>query len=234
MLKPQPTGHSDASAVLRSNANVTCRHDLPLGLVIFSLLSLAYLLTFSGEFNSIDELAIYAMTESLVQTRQLDTPQIVFAPYHNPVGVIEPVQSLMAAPLYALAQQFKQVNNIHAVLLSNVFITALTGMVLFLLLRRTGYSVAIACVTALSFGLATTAWPYARTLFREPLVGLLWITAALCRVAWRQSGRTAWLISSLALLGLGIATKIAAIIAVPIFVILIAADLADQRADASL
>ena len=42
-----------------------CLPDGQLALVLFALLATAYLLTFSGEFSSIDELAMYASTESL-------------------------------------------------------------------------------------------------------------------------------------------------------------------------
>ena len=73
-------------------------------------------------------------------------------------------------PLYLLAQQFVRVNNIHAVLLLNVFVTAITGATLFIILRRLHYGRVVAFVVTLGYGLATTTWPYARTLLREPLV----------------------------------------------------------------
>lgn len=191
-------------------------------MALFTLLATAYLLTFSGEFSSIDELAMYAATESLVQIRRLARPQVTFAPFHNPVGAIEPAQSLAAAPLYLLAQRFARVNNIHAVLLLNVFVTAATGATLFVILRRLGYRRITASLVTLAYGLATTAWPYARSLLREPLVALVWALATLGLIIWRQTGRRRCLICCLVALGLSMLVKVSSLVAIPAFLLAIA------------
>jgi len=193
--------------------------DGRMAMVLFSILILVYLLTFSGEFGSIDELAMYATTESLVQIHRFATPQLTFAPFHNRVGLIEPGQSLLAAPLYLLAQQFTRVNNIHAVLLFNVFVTAATGAVLFIILRGLRYRRHIAFIVALGYGMATLAWPYARTFLREPLVALLWTLSMLALILWRQTGRDRYLCLCFLALVLALVTKITSVVAIAGFLL---------------
>ena len=94
--------------------------------VVFTLLCSVYLLTYRGLFQSVDELSLFALTESLVQTRSLQTPQLAFADYHNRVGRFEPLQSLLATPLYWLAVRSTWLGNIHTVMLFNVLVPALT------------------------------------------------------------------------------------------------------------
>jgi hypothetical protein len=193
-----------------------------IALWIAALLTLVYLLTFSGVLTSIDELAMYASTESLVQTGRLNTPQVTFARLHNPVGAIELGQSLAAAPLYALAQRWGRVNNIHAVLLLNVMVTALSGAALCLLALRLGYGRGAACLAALGYGLASTAWPYARAFYREPLVALLWVGSALALEEWLRA-RKGWALGLLALLlGLAAVVKISAAVALPVALLVLA------------
>lgn len=67
---------------------------------LFALLLMLYFLTFNGQFGSIDELNLYAMTESLVQNSTIEVPQVNFAAYHNPVRKHEIGFPLAALPLY--------------------------------------------------------------------------------------------------------------------------------------
>ena len=66
-------------------------------------LTCVYLLTFSGVFRSIDELALFGVTENLVQSGRTEPLLVAFAPFHNPVGLFEAGYPLLAAPLYSLA-----------------------------------------------------------------------------------------------------------------------------------
>jgi asparagine N-glycosylation enzyme membrane subunit Stt3 len=133
-----------------------------------------YLFTFAGVFRSVDELALFAMTENLVQAGSLQPELVRFAPYHNPVGQFEPGYPTLAAPLYALARRWPGVSNIHTVMLLNPMLTALTGSLLYGLGRRLGYSETAALSAALAYGLGSMAWPYTKSFLREPAVGLLW------------------------------------------------------------
>jgi hypothetical protein len=168
---------------------------------VFALLCSVYLLTYRGLFQSIDELAMFSMAESLVQGQSLQTPQLAFARYHNRVGRLEPLQPLLAAPLYWLAVRSTWLGNIHTVMLLNVLITAATGAVLCVVLLRLGHPNRRAVLGALVYGLATIAWPYGRSFYREPLVSLLFTMAVLGWVRWRQTHR----LGHLAMVGLCLA-----------------------------
>ncbi|GEM_PF-930938 len=221
--------NTDKHSPGREGSALVFWRDAHLLIALFIVLVIIYLLTFSGEFHSIDELAIYAGTESLAQIRRFVTPQLTFAPFHNPVGAFEPGQSLAALPLYMLAQQFMHVNNIHALSLLNVFVTALTGATVFVLLRRIRYSATVACMVALCYGLATTAWPYARYFLREPLTGLMCVIATLCLIVWRQSGRHWYLAGCFLALACGIIVKVSAAIVVPVFLIVVVLSVPSRR-----
>src|SRR5450756_1615905 len=101
-------------------------HDLSLAIVLSAFLAMVYLLSFCGQFRSIDEFAGYAQTESYALGNGQNTPLLAFTPFHNLVGKMEPGQPLLAVPLYLIAQQIPGASNIAAVMLFNVFITALT------------------------------------------------------------------------------------------------------------
>ncbi len=195
------------------------RRQIYISTIIFVFLCCVYLLTYRGLLSSIDELVMFGMAESLARHGSLDVPQLGFARYHNRVGLIEPLQPLMAAPLVWLALHIDGVGNVQAVLLFNVVVTALTGGLLYLLLCGLDFSPAVGVTTVLLFGLATVAWPYARTFFREPLTGLWLLGATWGMVRWQRSGKK--LFGVLMLLGLGLAllTKITSALAWPAFVL---------------
>ena len=167
--------------------------DRTLAVLILTALLSIYLLTFSGQLSTIDELALYAMTESLAQHGTLATPQILFAAYHNPVGELEPGQAVAALPLYRLLHPIAGVNNLQAVLLLNPIVTALTAAILFLIGRELGYSARRSTALALVYGLASLAWPYSRTFLREPLTGCLLTLALLGYFKWRHTRAPRWL-----------------------------------------
>ena len=192
--------------------------DICLAVALGSLLAMVYLLSFNGQFRSIDEYAMYARAESLAQGHGLATPQLAFAPLHHAVGPLEPGQSVLAVPLYLLARRAPGVSNIAAVMLFNVFVTAATGALLYLLVREMGYTPLIGALTTLAWGVGTTAWPYARSFFREPLVGLLWLAAAHTCLRWQRTRHVPYALGCLALTGASILVKISAVSAVPVLV----------------
>ena len=100
-------------------------------------------------------------------------------------------------------------------MLFNVFISAATGALLFALLRSLGFGQPVAALTALAWGIGTTAWPYACSFFREPLLGLLWLGAAVCCLAWQRTRRAPWALGCLALAAGSLAVKISAAGALP-------------------
>jgi hypothetical protein len=118
----------------------------------------------------------------------------------------------------ALAREAQQVAARLGVSLFNTFLTAFSGMVLFLLTRRLTRSERAAWGAALAWGAGSLAWPHARTFFSEAFAGLCQLLAFLalaccfvskereevapetplppsptprCGTAWRQGGRQA-------------------------------------------
>jgi hypothetical protein len=161
-------------------------------LALFAGLLLIYLLTFNGQFTSIDELNLYSMVESMVQTRRIDTPQINFAPYHNPVGKHEIGFPLLATPLYWLSKNTLAVNNIYMLMLLNPVLVALTALFIYLSARQLGHSATAAQISAVAYGLGSFAWAYALSFYREPLVGFLWAMGIYGLISWRITGNK-WL-----------------------------------------
>jgi hypothetical protein len=190
---------------------------IAIGWTLFVLLCSIYLLTYRGLFQSVDELAMFSMTESLVQTRSLQTPQLSFARYHNRVGRLEPLQPVLAMPLYWLAIHSARLGNIYAVMLFNVFVTSITGVVLYALLLRLGYSLVNTVGAVVVYGVATIAWPYSRSFFREPLIALLFVSAALGWVSWQQTRHPAAAVVTIVLLAAAPAGKVTSALVWPAF-----------------
>lgn len=214
---------------MSSEVDQSERKDILTGaLAVFGLLLVLYLLTFNGRFTSIDELAIYARAESLIQQGSLDTPQLNFSSFHNPVGEIEISYSVIAAPFYWLANQAARFNNIQVVMFLNPLLTAATGAVIYVTARTLGYSHKGSAVSALAYGLTTLAWPYSRTLYREPLVALGWSVGLLGLISWRYRGQIMWAVIGSLILVLTLTVKVTAIAAIP-FVFLAALALTNDR-----
>lgn len=160
---------------------------LALGLFLFSI----YLLTYRGGFHSVDEVTTYCVTESLVKFGRFDTDQIAWTQwtttFSEAQGVFGPdghvyskkglAISLFSAPLYWLALNTPGLGLLQTTFLFNAIVTALTGSILFLFVRKLGYGPGVALLTSLTFGLGTTAWVYSKYLFSEPLSALLLLLA---------------------------------------------------------
>lgn len=177
-------GISHDSAATTANKASTKRNAL----AIFGTLLIIYLITFNGQFTSIDELNLYGMAESLIQTKSVAVPQLNFAAYHNPVGNHEVGFPLVAAPFYWLALQSTRINNIYFVMLLNPLLVAATSAFIFLTARKLEYSNTGSALAAFAYGLGSLGWPYALGFYREPLVGFLWTAGLFGLISWRASG----------------------------------------------
>ncbi len=109
----------------------------------------------------------------------------------------------------------------------NLYLTALTGVLVFLIVTVMGYRSLIGTISALAFSLGTMAWPYSKTLFRDGLlmsctaIVMLGLTLVIYRL-----GRTrtfGWGLMALGLVGGGILTKRTAWVLVPALAIAIVA-----------
>ncbi len=170
-------------------------HVFPLALFLF-LVSI-YLLTYSPQFHSSDGVAMFATAESLVRRGEWDADQIrwmgvgqgIFGPdghlyIRKGIGV-----SLLALPLVWLGMITPIWGAATTTLLFNALVTATTGALVLRYLQILGYDDRVALAAGLIYGLATPAWPYAKTFFSDPLAGLCLIGAALALLYYQQSGR---------------------------------------------
>jgi hypothetical protein len=178
----------------------------PLLWALFALLSCAYLLGYSGAVESGDSRALFNMTASLYRFGDtlMDlsaSEQLPPLPLQNPSAAyplrsfdIEPLQSLLALPLYGIASITPGIGLVQTTWTFNILVTALTACLVVIFARNLGFEWRSALVVALAFGLCTIALPYSKTFFREPLSALTLLATALVAHRTRLSGyRVGWL-----------------------------------------
>jgi hypothetical protein len=197
------------------------------GLFLFAI----YLLSYRGGFHSIDEVSMFAVTESLVKFGQLNTDQIAWTQWTTTqseaqgfFGVDGHVYSkkglaisLGMAPLYWIGLVTPGLGMLQTASLFNAIITATSGGLLYCLVRRLNYREPSGLGVAVLYGLATIAWVYAKYLFSEPLAGLLLLGTTYLLVAFRQEGGT-WRAALAGMLaGLAVVTRANNLFLVPVF-----------------
>lgn len=156
-----------------------------IGFFLFSV----YLLSFSGKFHVMDELAVFTAANNLAQHGRADINQLIWTNHWtpNPPGIWgqdghlytkkAPGISLLTAPLIWLGHRLPNLNAVHVGLLMNAFVTALTAALLFIWLRDLNFSLFTAVLTALGYGLCTIAWIYARMFWESSALALCFLTA---------------------------------------------------------
>jgi hypothetical protein len=153
---------------------------------LFLFLLAVYLLTYTPRINSSDGLAMFSTAESLARRGALDVEQIRWMELqqgtygldgllYSRKGVGVPLAML---PLTWLGLVIPWFGPVGVSLLFNAIITALTAVLILAYLQALGYSRRAGLITALTFGLATLAWPYAKSLFSDPFSGFLLLAAA--------------------------------------------------------
>jgi hypothetical protein len=218
--------------------------DKQLAWALFLLFFTVYLLTYSGALHSSDGQAMFSVSESLVRRGVYDINQIrwmglqqgTFGTDGNLYCRKGLGTSLAALPLAWLGLLLPAWGVVQTTMLLNVVITALTGSVIFLYVRRLGYRQSTACITALVFCLGTLAWPYAKYFFSEPLTGLCLIGAAyfLVQRGPSQTGRVSLWRPALSgcFLGLALATRFANAVLIPIYLVALVVQLLRSRSAA--
>jgi hypothetical protein len=198
--------------------------------VAFFLFSV-YLFTYRGGFHSIDEVSMYAVTESLVKFGRLNTDQIAWAQWtttqaeaqgffgadghvYSKKGV---ALSLAQAPLYWLALHLPGMGMLQTVSLLNAIVTAMTGLLIFMFVLRLGFSLVTSIGVALIFGLGSIAFVYAKYLFSEPLAGFLLLLAAYMLFAYRQEGGRRHLVIAGVAAGFAVLARANNLLLLPIF-----------------
>ena len=202
-----------------------------LGFSVGLFLLAVYLFTYRGGFHSIDEVSIFAVTESLVKFGRFNTDQIAWTQWTTSQAEAQGffgqdghvyskkglALSLAQAPLYWLALYLPDVGMLQTVSLLNAFITAATGLLISMFLERLSFSTITAVIVSLTFGLATIAFVYAKYLFSEPLAGLLLLLAAYMLFTYRQEGGLRHVAIAGLAAGLAVLTRANNLFLLPIF-----------------
>ena len=200
---------------------------LAIGLFLFSI----YLFSYRGGFHSVDEVSMFAVTESLVKFGQVNTDQVAWTQWTTSQAEAQGffgrdghvyskkglALSLAQAPLYWLALQTPGLGMLQTVSLLSAAVTAATGLLLFMLVRRLGFSQVVALSAALLFGTATISLVYAKYLFSEPLAGLFLLLAAYMLFAYRQEAGLRHLILAGLAAGLAVLTRANNLFLLPVF-----------------
>lgn len=192
-----------------------------------ALLVTIYTLTSSGRFHIVDEVSLFAVTESQALRGAIDTNAIAWTQWVNSAGEVlgafgpegdvyskkGPAPALLAVPWYLLLHIITELNvgigQLQATLLWNGIVTAVTAALLWLTARRLGYSDRTGMALGLLFGLATIAWPYANQFFGEPVSALALLLIFYGMATWRRLGGWWWL----ALAGVGAAVALTTVTA---------------------
>jgi hypothetical protein len=142
---------------------------------LFAILIAVYTASFNGTTRVDDEHILAARTQSLALSGRLESPQVYgndrfrdLQPMGDQATQVEPMQALLAAPLYRLGSSLGWGGRQTAFTL-NMYATAAAALFLFLAIRELGFKLSTGWVVALGFGLATTAFPYALTFYRDSL-----------------------------------------------------------------
>lgn len=154
--------------------------------LLTALLASVYVLVYSARIESGDSLMLFDAVSSWVDHGDL---RLDLAAWHRPPSLvgdfdlarydIEPLQVLLASPLYALAKAVPMVGMAQVVWLFNVIVCALAGGVMALYAAALGYSHRTAAAAGLCLGLLTIVLPYSKSFFREPLLMLMLLGAGL-------------------------------------------------------
>ena len=217
--KSTPENHSDSAS--RSLLAVL------LGLLLFGL----YFLTYSGRLESSDSVSIYSVAESIAKRGAFDSSPFIWdrwtAGYQDAQGDFGVDgelyskkglgASLFGAPLTWLALQVPGVGLLQATYLFNMLVTAATAAILFLYALRLGYARDTALLTGVIFGIGTLAWPYARYLYSEPLMGLFLVMAAYFLLLFHQERRLLYLVGGGLAVGWATVTRLTNLVLVPVF-----------------
>lgn len=209
------------------------RQRIALLVALMTFVASVYMLTYSARIESTDTLFMFDATASLVRFGDMRLDMTAgerrYWDYEEPVPELpllpvdaEPLQIVLAAPLYWLADNLPGVGRVHAVWLFNVGVSALAVGVFYLYTLQLGYPEAVAVVGALLLGLGTLVWAYSKTFFQEPLTLLLILLTAFWVERWRTSGFRSWrmLAAVVGTFALALLARRGAVVALPTLAII--------------
>ncbi|MEW5957873.1 MAG: hypothetical protein AB1801_09135 [Chloroflexota bacterium] len=148
-----------------------------------------YLLSFSGKFHVMDEVAVFTAGHNLARYGRADINPLLWTHHWtpNPPGIWgvdhnlytkkAPGISFIAAPLIWLGHALPGLNAVHVGLLTNALVTALTAGLLLVWLVDLGFTRLSAGLASLGYGLCSMAWVYARMFWESSLLALFFLVA---------------------------------------------------------
>jgi hypothetical protein len=204
------------------------------------LLLAVYALTLSGDFMISDGEVVFQTTVALADRGELrlacnpGLPQIVpgvggqcFSKYGLGMPLLAAVGYRLGAwtsPLLAPPGADPIALGHFGVSALNLVLTAATGALVFYLGRAWYDSRWLGLILALLYGLTTSAWPYSKVFFSEPLIAFLLVAATAALALGTPAGRlrAGWVAVAGAALGFAVLTKVATLVAVPFFALYLA------------
>ncbi len=236
-----PVLHQDAkpdSEARRQIPPLLRTQPIALSLVLFLFLFSVYLLTYSPRFHSSDGLAMFATAESLARRGEWDIDQVRWMGLQQGTFGVDghlysrkgAGVSVLALPLAWLGLSIPGWGTATTALVFNALVTAATGAVLLRYLQALGYDDRVALIAGLTFGLATLAWPYAKTFFSDPLAALCLTVAALALLHFRDTGHSINTFGAGLALAVAVATRYANVVVIPFFgLLLLKYQMSNQR-----
>ncbi len=198
--------------------------------LITAFVAAIYWFTFGGRLGNLDEVAVLAVTESLVKRGAVDANSILWlnspmawgsivhqgvdGNYYSIKGVST---ALLAAPFYWLGLWSGAFGLAPFALITNVVLSACVAGAAMLCVQTLGFRIQTAVLAALATAFSTMMWPYSKTLLTEPANALGFIIAM-----WgvstnaRTTSAPALLVAGLGL-GLAVASAYIHLIALPLF-----------------
>ncbi|MBC8449561.1 MAG: hypothetical protein H8D78_17580 [Chloroflexi bacterium] len=203
-------------------------------------------MTGSGGFHIVDEISLFAVTESAAKRGAFDTNAIgwmqwttspgerlgAFGPDGDVFSKKGPALALLAVPLYWLMWALPGVGLLQGTLLFNMLVTAATALLVWRTVLALGYAQRTGVVAALLYGLGTMAWPYATHFFGEPLSALSLLAMFYTLLRLRQSGRSGYAWATGLAAGLLIAGNAAHAVVLPFFLLYLAQEARGKRQEA--
>lgn len=202
-----------------------------LGALLFAL----YILTSAGKFHIVDEVSLFAVTESIALHGNVDTNAIAWTQWVNSPGEVlgafgqdgevyskkGPAPAFLAVPWYLLLLAVSRldiaIGLVQGTLLWNGLITAQTALLLWFVARRLQYSDLVGMLLALFYGLCTIAWPYANHFFGEPLSAFSLLFCFYGILSFRLTGRLYWLVAAGSAAAIAMSTVVAHTLLLAIF-----------------
>lgn len=205
---------------------------------LFFCLASVYLLTAGGHVYSGDGHSLYQTTRALVERGELSLEEQVYVygatgpdgEFYSKFGV---GQSLVAAPLYLVAQQIvtllgaqdmgafagKSASDLCLPITYtlNQFVTAGVVVAFCVVLLQLGFALSSALIAGLALGLTTTLWPYSGYFLSEPLLALCLVLGLLFLLKHSHTGSAGQVLAAGAFAGFACLVKLSAVVALPAY-----------------